>query len=85
MSRHQMAFIRIPRAEALHTVGTLVRSFTRVPPAVLLVMRRMSELAMTIRTGESRQIGVDEHVIVQAVLPCENGTAATTLVWLNSY
>ena len=85
MPRHQVALVRVSRAEALHTVGALVRGLTRVPPPVLLVMRRMPELAVAIRAGESGQIGMDEHVIIQTMLPCENGTAPTTLVWLDSY
>jgi len=43
----------------------------------------MPELTMAIRASESGHVGMDEHVVVQTVLPCEDGTAATALVWLN--
>ena len=75
-----MAFVRVAGAKTLHAVGALVGRFASVPPPVLLVVGRMAELAVTVGAREARQVGVYEHVIVQAVLPCEYGTASSAFV-----
>lgn len=54
-----------------------------MPPTVFLVVRRMTKLAMTIRTSEARQVGMDQHMIVEAVLTSKDGTTPSALVRLN--
>ena len=56
-----------------------------MPPPVLLVVRRMPELAVAIRAREARQVRVDQHVIVEAVLAREHGSAPPALVRLDTF
>lgn len=84
VARHQMALVRIARAEALHAVGALVGRLARVPPPVLLVVRRVAELPVAVGAREARQVGVDQHVVVERVLAREDGAAAPALVRLDA-
>jgi hypothetical protein len=83
MTRHQMTFVRIARTESLHAVRALVGSFTSVPPTMFLVVRWMTKLAMTIGTSEARQVGMNQHVIVEAMLASEDGTTPSAFVRFN--
>lgn len=80
-----MTFVRIARTESLHAVRALIGSFTGVPPTMFLVMRWMAKLAMAIGTSEAGQVGMNQHMIVEAMLASENGTTPSTFVRLNPF
>jgi hypothetical protein len=52
-----------------------------VTPPVLLEVAGMAELPAALRAREPGRIGVDQQVVVEAVLPREHGLALAALVW----
>ena len=49
-----------------------------------LEVARVPEFPSTVSACEAALIVVDEHVVVEAVLPCESGVTYQTNKWLDS-
>ena len=79
-----MAFVRIASTESLHAIGAFIGSFARVPSTMFLVMRWVTELTMTIWASESRQVGVDQHMVIETMLASEDGSTSSAFVWLDA-
>lgn len=74
----QMPLVCVSSLEPLFTVDALERRLACVSAEVLFEMRRMPELAVTFCTGESGGVVMDEHVVLQRMLPRERRVARTT-------
>ena len=60
MSRLQMTLVRVAGLESLRAVTALERSFACMPPEVLFVVRRVSELTATSSAGEAGRVVVNK-------------------------
>lgn len=44
----------------------------------------VTELATTVTASETRLVGVYQHVVVERVLPCEDGLTYPALIWTDA-
>ena len=66
------------------TVTTLEWCLASVTTHVLLEVARMAKLTATIAASKPALVVVDEHVIVEAMLPSECGVANGAHKWLDA-
>lgn len=65
-------------------VWTLIRWLPSVAATVLLKMGRVAEFATTVIASEARLVGVNQHVVIEWVLPCEDGLTYPALIWTDA-
>lgn len=84
MSGLQVSFVCIPSFESLRTICAHEWSFSCVSSQVFLEMTWMSELSTTVFACKSALVVVNEHMVVQAVLPCKCSIADKAHKWFYS-
>ena len=81
MLNFKVTLVRISSLVLLVTFVTGKRRFAGVTSSVFFEVTRVPELPAAVVTSESSGVGVDEQVIVEAVLPGEDCTAFGAFIW----